>query len=81
MEPVWTIYRHILDREREHPDASGTFTTLLYQIALASKIIGHHVNKAGLLDVLGATGRQNVQGETVQKLDVFAKVLASDEED
>ena len=30
------------------------------------------MNKAGLADLLGLTGQKNVQGEKVQKLDVFA---------
>lgn len=72
MDPVWTIHRHILAKEREHPDASGLFTTLLYQIALSAKIINRHTSKAGLLDVLGRAGQTNVQGENVMKLDVFA---------
>jgi len=32
------------------------------------------VNKAGLVDVLGATGYENIQGELVQKLDEYANV-------
>lgn len=67
-----TIDQHILDMQRLHPEATGEFSNLLYDIALAAKIIGREVNRAGLVDILGLTGRENVQGEQVQKLDVFA---------
>ena len=70
---VVTIDRHIIEQERMHPDASGRFSALLYDIALAAKIISREVNMAGLIDVLGATGDTNVQGERVQKLDAFAQ--------
>ena len=70
---VVTIDRHIIDQERNHPDASGRFSALLYDIALAAKIISREVNMAGLIDLLGATGDTNVQGERVQKLDAFAQ--------
>jgi len=78
VQTVRNIHRHVLEQEKLHPEASGTFTTLLYQIALGAKIIGHHVNKAGLLDVLGGTGEQNVLGDSVQKLDVFANSVMKD---
>lgn len=67
-----TLERHILDEQRRHPDASGEFTRLFQQLALAGKIIASRVNQAGLAGVLGVTGEVNVQGERVQKLDVFA---------
>ena len=70
---VVTIDRHIIDQERRHPGASGRFSALLYDIALAAKIISREVNMAGLIDVLGATGDTNVQGERVQKLDAFSQ--------
>ena len=70
---VVTIDRHILDQERLHPGATGRFSALLYDIALAAKIISREVNMAGLIDVLGRTGDTNVQGEAVQKLDIFAQ--------
>jgi fructose-1,6-bisphosphatase I len=68
----WTLERHILEEQRLHKDATGEFTRLFQQIALAGKIIASRVNQAGLAGVLGVTGEVNVQGETVQKLDVFA---------
>jgi fructose-1,6-bisphosphatase I len=69
---VTTIERFILDQERGHPDATGELTNLLYDIALAGKVIAGAVRRAGLVDVLGSAGNVNVQGEEQQKLDVYA---------
>ena len=69
---VVTISRFAVDQERHVPEATGAFTSLLHDIALAAKVIGREVNKAGLVDILGAAGRENVYGEDVQKLDAFA---------
>jgi fructose-1,6-bisphosphatase I len=68
----WTLERHILEEQRAHAGATGEFTRLFQQIALAGKIIASRVNQAGLAGILGVTGETNVQGETVQKLDIFA---------
>ena len=54
------------------PEATGDFTGLFQQISLAAKIIGSRVSRAGLSNILGLTGKTNVQGEEVQKLDDFA---------
>ena len=69
---VVTISRHIVEAERKHPEATGSFSAILYDMALAAKIISRDVNKAGLVDILGQTGKTNVHGEMVQKLDMFA---------
>lgn len=69
---VVTISRFLVDEERRYPEATGRFTNLLYDIALAAKLIGREVNHAGLVDILGAEGDENVHGEVVQKLDSFA---------
>lgn len=69
---VVTISRFLVEQERNHPEATGAFTNLLSDIALAAKVIGREVNKAGLVDILGAADDENVHGETQQKLDVFA---------
>lgn len=70
MAAVTTIERFILDQQPD--DASGELTNLLYDLALAAKIIASKTNRAGLVDILGAAGAMNVQGEHQQKLDVFA---------
>jgi len=69
---VITIERFILDQEELHPEATGELSNLLYDIALAAKIINSHVRMAGLADIIGSAGLVNVQGEVVQKLDEFA---------
>lgn len=67
-----TVVEHLLLSQKQRPMASGRFTRLLTELILSAKIIGREVSKAGLLDILGATGEVNVQGEVVQKLDDFA---------
>lgn len=67
-----TIDHHFLEMQSQFPDATGDFTNLMYDIALAAKVIGREVSRAGLVDILGMAGRRNIQGEQVQKLDVFA---------
>ena len=67
-----TVTQHILQQQRQNPEATGGFTTLLNELIVAAKVISREVNKAGLADILGATGRTNVQNEQVQKLDLFS---------
>ena len=67
-----TLQQHIMDQQAYHPTATGEFSWLLSGITQATKIIAAKVRRAGLVDILGDTGTQNVQGETVQKLDAFA---------
>ncbi len=69
---IITIERHILEAQSSFPEATGTLTNLLYDIALAGKIIASKTNRAGLVEILGRTGDTNIQGEEVQKLDQFA---------
>lgn len=69
---VITLARHIVDQERSFPHATGAFTNILLDIALAGKLIQREVNKAGIVDILGAAGDTNVHGEEQQKLDVYA---------
>ena len=71
--PIVTVQQHILREQRQHsPHATGSFSWLLSGITLATKMTEARVRRAGLLDVLGAVGNTNVQGEEQQKLDVFA---------
>ena len=72
MEKVVTIERHILEQQKQHPQATGVLTGILYDIALCGKLIARETNRAGLTDILGLTGAFNVQGEEVAKLDEFA---------
>ncbi|MEW5985485.1 MAG: class 1 fructose-bisphosphatase [Chloroflexota bacterium] len=70
MQKIVTIERFILDNQPAY--AKGDFTSLLYDIALAAKLISQKTNRAGLVDILGRAGDINVQGEEQQKLDVYA---------
>lgn len=67
-----TFYRHIIEEERKIPEATGQLSDLLQDIGLACKVISLEVNRAGLIDILGFTGQENVQGEAVKKLDVYS---------
>ncbi len=70
---LMTVQQHIFEEQRRHhPHATGEFSWLLSGITLATKIVADQVRRAGLGDVLGATGGRNTQGEVVQKLDVLA---------
>lgn len=67
-----TLPRHIVEGEKEHPEATGELSTILLQLGLAAKLISLEVNKAGLAEILGFTGDENVHGEKVKKLDIYA---------
>ena len=69
---VTTIERFIFDQEHRYPEATGELSNLLYDIALASKIIAAAIRRAGLVNILGTANARNVQGEEQQKLDVIA---------
>jgi fructose-1,6-bisphosphatase I len=69
---ITTIERHILEGQSLHPEATGVLTQLLYDLALAGKVIASRTTRAGLAEILGRTDEVNIQGEVVQKLDRFA---------
>jgi fructose-1,6-bisphosphatase I len=70
---IVTVQQHIMQQQQLHSrGAGGKLSWLLSGITLATKMIESRVRRAGLLDILGAAGLTNVQGEQQQKLDVFA---------
>lgn len=69
---IMTIERHILEEQRYHPEATGVLTSLLYDLALAGKVIASKTTRAGLAEILGRTEEVNIQGERVMKLDRLA---------
>lgn len=71
-EKINTIERHILVEQQSHPEATGVLTSLLYDIALAGKVIASQTSRGGLVEILGKTGTTNIQGEEVMKLDELA---------
>ncbi|MEK6201490.1 MAG: class 1 fructose-bisphosphatase [Desulfobulbaceae bacterium] len=90
-----TVHRKIMDSQYLHRDATGELSGLLTELIVAGKIISAEANMAGLADVIGVSGKTNIQGEEVQKLDEFANntikrrmarsgyicVMASEEDD
>ncbi len=72
---VTTIERFIIDQEHKYPEATGELSNLLYDIALGAKLIAAATRRAGLVNILGAMGNVNIQGEEQQKLDVFANEI------
>ncbi len=73
-----TLSRFIRSRQSEYPEATGDFTTLLNALALGGKLISRQINLAGLVEATGYTGRINVQGEEVAKLDDWSNDLFID---
>jgi fructose-1,6-bisphosphatase I len=72
---VVTIERFIIEEERNHPEATGELSGILYDLALAAKMIANKVRSAGLADILGATEDENVQGDVQQRLDVISNEI------
>ncbi|MDX2284120.1 MAG: class 1 fructose-bisphosphatase [Bacteroidia bacterium] len=69
---IITLEQFIIQNEHDFPYATGQLSKILRDVVLACRLINREVNKAGLVDILGITGDINVQGEQVQKLDIFA---------
>lgn len=72
MSNMRTLGEFIIEKQHESPQASGELSSLLSCLCLAAKIVNREINKAGLADITGAIGNQNIQGEMQQKLDVYA---------
>ncbi|KAF5305530.1 hypothetical protein FQA39_LY01621 [Lamprigera yunnana] len=70
-----TLTRFVLAEQKKHPGATGDLTQLLNAIQTAVKVISCAVRKAGITQLFGTVGEQNVQGEEVKKLDVLANEL------
>ncbi len=69
-----TLDRFIMRKQEDFPYATGELSQLLRDIALAAKIVNREINRSGLIDIAGAYGSRNVQGEDQQKLDVIANI-------
>lgn len=72
MSKFRTLGEFIVEKQNDFPHASGELSSLLGSIKLAAKIVNREINKAGLVDITGAVGGENIQGEEQQKLDVYA---------
>ena len=81
MDQCWTqdnltsLQSHILAEEQKYRDATGELSWILSAISLATKVIGNKVRCARIQDVLGDVGRENIQGEVQQKLDVISNEI------
>jgi len=69
---IQTLGEFIIENQQAFKYSSGELSRLINSIRLAAKVVNHEVNKAGLVDILGAAGETNIQGENQQKLDVYA---------
>ncbi|MEZ5399336.1 MAG: class 1 fructose-bisphosphatase [Bryobacteraceae bacterium] len=70
---IVSVQQHILQQQEAlFPGARGVLSSLLSGMTLATKMIQAKIRRAGLSDMLGSAGETNVQGETQQKLDVYA---------
>ena len=67
---IVTIERYILDNQPDY--ARGDFSNLMYDLAMAAKMIANKTTRAGLADILGSADEINIQGEMQQRLDVYA---------
>jgi fructose-1,6-bisphosphatase I len=67
-----TLGEFIIGNQASFKYTSGELSRLINSIRLAAKVVNHEVNKAGLVDIIGAAGDTNIQGEDQQKLDVYA---------
>ncbi len=72
MSKIVTLDEFVIQNQKSHHDAQGHLTRLLRDIGIAAKIVNREVNRAGLVNILGVEGSQNVTGDEVQKLDLFA---------
>ena len=72
MQKHSTLGEFIIENQMDFKYSSGELSRLMNSIRLASKVVNHEVNKAGLVDILGDAGDTNIQGEDQQKLDIYA---------
>lgn len=72
MEPNKTLGEFIIEKQEEFAFSTGELSRIINSVRLAAKVVNYKVNKAGLVDIIGAAGEINIQGEDQQKLDVYA---------
>lgn len=72
MKDLITLGEFVIKNQHEYPGATGELSQIFGAIRLASKLVHREINKAGIADITGAAGNENIQGEQQQKLDVYA---------
>ncbi len=70
-----TLGEFIIENQKDFQYTSGELSRIFNSIRLAAKVVSYKVNKAGLVDIIGAVGEKNIQGEDQQKLDVYANEI------
>ncbi|MFL9830283.1 class 1 fructose-bisphosphatase [Flavobacterium sp. ST-87] len=70
-----TLGEFIIENQKAFQYSSGELSRIINSIRLAAKVVSYKVNKAGLVDITGAAGETNIQGEDQQKLDVYANEI------
>lgn len=70
-----TLGEFIIENQNDFQYSSGELSRIFNSIRLAAKVVSYKVNKAGLVDIVGAVGEKNIQGEDQQKLDVYANEI------
>jgi fructose-1,6-bisphosphatase I len=69
---ITTLNDFIILRQKDFHYAKGELSSLLTHIGTAAKLVNKKINKAGLVDIIGRNEIVNVQGESQQKLDIYA---------
>ena len=69
---IITLDEFIIKRQKDFSYATGELTGLLRDIGVAAKIVNREVNRAGLVNILGVDGSENISGDEVKKLDMYA---------
>ena len=68
-----TLSQHVLKQLQSFGPDAQDLSALMNRVAFAGKLVSKRLTRAGLIeDALGFTGRENVQGESVKKMDVYA---------
>jgi fructose-1,6-bisphosphatase I/sedoheptulose-1,7-bisphosphatase len=69
--PRLTLTKYLIQERRRFPEATGDFNSVLFDVAMACKLIAAAVSR-GMLAASAAAGAINVQGERQEPLDLLA---------
>ncbi len=68
-----TLSQHVLQQLDSYGPEAQDLSAIMNRIAFAGKLVSRRLTRAGLVeDAMGFTGRQNIQGESVKKMDLYA---------
>ena len=71
-QALQTLGEFIIEKQDDFKYSTGELSRLISSIRIATKVVNREVNKAGIADIIGKVGTENIQGEEQQKLDVLA---------